>query len=284
METIRLVTAEALVRYLTAQRSELADGTQGPLFPAVFAIFGHGNVTCLGEALSRHRDVLPTVRGQNEQGMALAGAAYAKAARRRQIPVATSSIGPGALNMVTAAGVAHANRLPLLLLSGDTFASRVPDPVLQQVEHFDDPTRTANDAFRAVVRYWDRITKPEQLLAALPQAVATMLDPATAGPAFIALPQDVQAEAYDFPVAFFEPRVHRTPRPRPDRTQVAHAAAMLYGARRPLVVAGGGVRYSVAEELLGRFAGERGLPVLQDVAGCARRLPDPPRQPAASRP
>ena len=199
METIRLAAAEALVRFLTAQRTELADGTQGPLFPAVFAIFGHGNVTSLGEALYRYRADLPTVRGQNEQGMALAGAAYAKAARRRQIPVATSSIGPGALNMVTAAGVAHANRLPLLLLSGDTFASRVPDPVLQQLEHFDDPTRTANDAFRAVVRYWDRITKPEQLLASLPQAVATMLDPADCGPAFLGLPQDVQAEAHDWP-------------------------------------------------------------------------------------
>ena len=159
----------------------------------MFAIFGHGNVTCLGPALHAAGDELPTWRGQNEQGMALAAIAYAKAMRRRQFMVATTSIGPGALNMVTAAGVAMANRLPVLLLSGDTFQSRLPDPVLQQVEHFGDPSTTANDAFRAVVRYWDRITRPEQVIQSLPQAVATMLDPADCGPAFIALPQDVQA-------------------------------------------------------------------------------------------
>jgi 3D-(3,5/4)-trihydroxycyclohexane-1,2-dione acylhydrolase (decyclizing) len=172
----RVTVADALVRYLAAQRIEQPDGTEAPLFPAVFAIFGHGNVTSLGHALARERDRLPTIRGQNEQGMVLAAAAWAKASRRRQVPVVTSSIGPGALNMVTGAGVAHANRLPVLMLAGDTFASRVPDPVLQQVEHFGDPTVTVNDAFKAVTRWWDRITAPEQLLASLPHAVATMLD------------------------------------------------------------------------------------------------------------
>ena len=157
---MRMTTAQALVRWLGAQRSVLLDGTEVPLFPGVFAIFGHGNVTCLGEALEAVQDQLPTWRGQNEQSMALAGVAYAKARKRRQIMVAASSIGPGALNMVTAAGVAHSNRLPILLLSGDPFANRVPDPVLQQVEHFHDPTMTVNDAFKAVTRYWDRIGRP----------------------------------------------------------------------------------------------------------------------------
>ena len=194
--TIRLTAAQAIVRYLIAQRT-LIDGAEQPLFPGVFAIFGHGNVTCLGNALEEARAELPTYRGQNEQGMALAGVAYAKAMRRRQIMVAASSIGPGATNMVTAAGVAHANRLPLLLLAGDTFQSRIPDPVLQQVEHYDSPSTTVNDAFQAVTRYWDRIVKPEQVVQSLPLAVSTMLDPADCGPALIALPQDVQAEAYD---------------------------------------------------------------------------------------
>jgi 3D-(3,5/4)-trihydroxycyclohexane-1,2-dione acylhydrolase (decyclizing) len=263
----RMTVAEALVRHLAAQRVELADGTVGPLFPAVFAIFGHGNVTSLGEALARHRDVLPTIRGQNEQGMALAAAAWAKAARRRQIPVATSSIGPGALNMVTAAGVAHANRLPVLLLAGDTFASRLPDPVLQQVEHFDAPSITVNDAFRAVSRWWDRIVAPEQLLSSLPQAIATMLDPAAAGPAFFGLPQDVQAMPLDVPAPWLEETVHRVPRPRPDRRAVEEAAALLRAAQRPLLVAGGGVHYSLATEELGRFALAHGIPVVETVAG-----------------
>lgn len=267
MRTIRLTVAEALVRYLAAQRTERADGSTGRLFPAVFAIFGHGNVTSLGEALSRHHQALPTIRGQNEQGMALAAAAWSKAARRRQIPVATTSIGPGALNMVTAAGVAHANRLPVLLLAGDTFASRVPDPVLQQVEHFGDPTTTVNDAFRAVTRWWDRITVPEQLLSSLPQAVVMMLDPADAGPAFLGLPQDVQARALDVPEAWLAETLHRVPRPRPDRGALADAVALLRGARQPLLVVGGGVHYSLATEELARFSEAHGIPVVETVAG-----------------
>ena len=176
--------------------------------------------------------------------MALAAVGFAKATRRRQIMVATSSIGPGALNMVTAAGVAHANRLPVLLLAGDTFQSRIPDPVLQQVEHFGDPTVTVNDAFKPVSRYWDRLTRPEQVVHSLPHAVATMLDPANCGPAFIALPQDVQAEAYDFPERFFERTVHEIARPRADVGQLRRAAELIRHAARPLIIAGGGVHYS----------------------------------------
>src|SRR4029453_12370313 len=220
MKTVRLTMAQALVKYLVAQRTVI-DGVDAPLVPGVFAIFGHGNVTCLGPALYAGREELPTWRGQKEQGMALAAIAYAKAMRRRQFMVATSSIGPGALNLATAAGVAMANRLPVLLLSGDTFQSRLPDPVLQQVEHFDDPSTTANDAFRAVVRYWDRITRPEQVIQSLPQALAAMLDPADCGPAFIALPQDVQGEAYEYPLRLFEPVVHDIARPRPDAAPLA---------------------------------------------------------------
>ena len=218
-KTVQLTTAQAIVRFLVAQRT-VVDGEEVPLFPGVFAIFGHGNVLGLGNALHEARDVLPTYRGQNEQGMALAAVAFAKATRRRQIMVATSSIGPGATNMVTAAGVAHANRLPLLLLAGDTFQSRIPDPVLQQVEHFGQPSTTVNDAFRAVTRYWDRIVRPEQVAQSLPLAIETMLDPADCGPAFIGLPQDVQAEAYDYPVRLFEPRPRAAPaatRPAPAR-------------------------------------------------------------------
>lgn len=266
--TVRLTTAQALVRYLIAQRTVI-DGVEVPLFPGVFGIFGHGNVVSLGHALQQAGDALPTWRGQNEQGMALAAVGYAKAARGRQIMVATTSIGPGALNMVTAAGVAHANRLPLLLLSGDTFASRVPDPVLQQVEHFGDPTISVNDAFKPVVRYWDRISRPEQLIPSLPQAVATMLDPADRGPVFLALPQDVQAEAHDFPEEFFQVTVHHPVRPRPDAGQLARAAELLRGASTPLIVAGGGVHYSGAEAELIAFAERHGIPVVETMAGKA---------------
>jgi 3D-(3,5/4)-trihydroxycyclohexane-1,2-dione acylhydrolase (decyclizing) len=266
METVRLTTAQALVRHLVAQRIDL-EGSQAPLFPGVFAIFGHGNVTSLGEALASVRDELPTWRGQNEQAMAMAAVAFAKARRRRQIMIATSSIGPGALNMVTASGIAHANRLPLLILSGDTFASRIPDPVLQQVEHFDNPTVTVNDAFRAVTRYWDRITHPAQIVESLPQAIATMLDPADCGPAFLGLPQDVQAQAFDYPLPFFERTVHRVRRPRPEPEDVEDAAALLRAARRPLLIAGGGVHYSLATDALRAFAHRHGIPVVETVAG-----------------
>ena len=266
METVRLTTSGAVVRYLAAQRIEV-DGEAVPLFAGVFAIFGHGNVTCLGHELERAQDALPTWRGQNEQGMALAACGFARAAKRRRIMVATSSIGPGATNMVTAAAVALANRLPLLLLSGDTFDHRVVDPVLQQVEHFGAPSTTVNDAFRAVVRYWDRITTPEQIVQSLPHAVNTMLDPGDCGPAFIALPQDVQAQAYDYPVRFFDETLHRIRRSRPDIGELRRAAAALASAERPLIIAGGGVRWSLAEEELAAFAEAHGIPVVETTAG-----------------
>ena len=264
--TIRLTMAQALVRWLTAQWTEI-DGQKVPLFGGVFAIFGHGNVTCLSEALESVQGQLPTWRGQNEQSMALAAIGYAKAKRRRQIMIATSSIGPGALNMVTAAGTAHANRLPVLLIAGDTFSNRLPDPVLQQVEHFNNPAVTANDAFKAVTRYWDRITHPAQIIPSLPQAVGAMLDPADCGPAFLALPQDTQEIAFDYPAEFFEERVWSIPRPRPDRKAVADAAALLKTAKKPLIIAGGGVRYSGAEGTVARFAADHGIPVVETIAG-----------------
>ena len=273
MGVIRLTMAQALVRYLVAQRI-VSDGVEMQLFPGVFAIFGHGNVTCLGEALEPVRDVLPTWRGQNEQSMALAGIAYAKAKRRRQIMVAASSIGPGATNMVTAAAVAHANRLPILLLSGDVFANRLPDPVLQQVEHFGNPSLSVNDAFRAVTRYWDRITRPEQILMSLPQAVATMLDPADCGPAFLGLCQDVQAEAFDYPASFFDSTVHRIARPRPDTEQIGLAAEVLRNAKQPLIIAGGGVHYSLAAAELARFAERHNIPIAETIAGRAAIVHD----------
>ena len=264
--TVRLTMAQALVRYLCNQFTEI-DGDRVPLFAGVLGIFGHGNVTCLAEALEAVQDQLPTWRGQNEQSMALAAIAFAKAKKRRQLMIATSSIGPGALNMVTAAGVAHANRLPVLLLSGDVFANRVPDPVLQQVEHFSNPTVTVNDAFKAVSRYWDRIMMPEQIISSLPQAVAAMMDPADCGPAFIGLCQDTQEIAFDYPADFFEPTLWSVPRPRADRQKIAEAASLLTTAKKPLIIAGGGVRYSFAEETVAEFAIERGIPVVETIAG-----------------
>ena len=277
MKTERLTMAQALVQYLAAQHIEDEQGTSRPLFAGVFGIFGHGNVTCLADALYAARAQLPTWRGQNEQAMVLAAAAYAKAKRRRQIFAATSSIGPGATNMVTGAALAHANRLPVLLLAGDTFANRLPDPVLQQVEHFNNPTITVNDAFRAVTRYWDRIVHPQQLLASLPQAVATMLDPADCGPALLALPQDVQGEAFDCPDMFLEPVTHRVPRPRPDRRQLADAAAALRQAHKPLLVCGGGVHYSLATAELAAFAERHAVPVVETIAGRAALLHEHPQ-------
>jgi len=268
MKTVRLTMAQALVRFLTAQRTVI-DRREVPLFAGVFAIFGHGNVTCLGEALEPVQDVLPTWRGQNEQSMALAALGFAKAAKRRQIMVAAASIGPGSTNMITAAGAALANRLPVLFLGGETFAGRIPDPVLQQVEHFGNPTVTVNDAFRAVTRYWDRITRPEQIVSSLPQAVAMMLDPGDCGPAFIALSQDTQAEAYDYPVEFFETRVHRIPRPRPDADSIREAAKILRHAKKPLIIAGGGVHYSGATEALAAFAETHNVPVAETINGRA---------------
>jgi len=263
---IRLTMAQALVRHLVAQHIVI-DGVEQRLFGGVFAIFGHGNVACLGEALSEARATLPTWRGQNEQSMGFAAAAYAKAHRRQRICVATSSIGPGATNMITAAALAHANRLPVLFLSGDVYHHRLPHPVLQQVEHFGDPTVSVNDAFRPVTRYWDRITHPAQLIQSLPAAIDTMLDPADCGPAFIGLPQDVQGVAYDYPATFLAPQLRRIRRVRPDVEEVAAAVRLLTGAARPVLIAGGGIHYSLAAETLARFAERHAIPVVETIAG-----------------
>ncbi|MGH8721564.1 MAG: thiamine pyrophosphate-binding protein, partial [Burkholderiales bacterium] len=266
MKTIRLTMAQALVRHLAAQRVETASGRL-PLFHGVFAIFGHGNVAGLGEALAGARDSLPTFRAHNEQAMAHAAIAFAKANRRRRMMACTTSVGPGATNLVTAAALAHANRLPVLLLPGDTFSSRQPDPVLQQIENFGDPTVTANDCLKPVSRFWDRIARPEQLLASLPQAIAVLLDPADCGPATLALPQDVQAEAFDWPAWFFEERVHAIERPRPDRERLEEAARRIRASRRPFIIAGGGVHYSDALQALAGFAERHGVPIAETQAG-----------------
>ncbi|MEE8458053.1 MAG: 3D-(3,5/4)-trihydroxycyclohexane-1,2-dione acylhydrolase (decyclizing), partial [Acidimicrobiia bacterium] len=252
------------------------DGVEMPLFPGVFGIFGHGNVVSLAEALASVQDELPTWRGHNEQSMALAAIAFAKAKRRRQIMIATSSVGPGSTNMVTAAAVAHANRLPLLLISGDTFQHRIVDPVLQQIEDFGSPSTTVSDTFRSVTRFWDRVTRPEQIIQTLPQALAIMLDPAECGPAYIGLPQDIAAEAYDYPVHFFDATLHHIRRPGPDAREITTAAAVLSAAKKPLLITGGGVHYSGAVEALTAFAVARGIPVVETVAGRATLVHDHP--------
>ena len=266
MGTLRLTMAQALVRYLAAQHAGI-DGVRQRLFAGVWAIFGHGNVAGLGEALAAHRADLPTFRAHNEQAMALAAIGFAKAMRRRRMMACTTSIGPGATNMVTAAAVAHVDRLPVLLLPGDVFASRRPDPVLQQVESFADGTVSANDCFRPVSRYFDRITRPEQILAALPRALSLLTDPAECGPVTLALCQDVQAEAFDYPETFFAARTWHIRRPRPDDTELAEAAATLCSARAPLIIAGGGVHYADATAALDRFATRHAIPVAETQAG-----------------
>ncbi|QFQ79451.1 3D-(3,5/4)-trihydroxycyclohexane-1,2-dione acylhydrolase (decyclizing) [Vibrio harveyi] len=275
MKTVRLTVAEALAQYLAAQMIEI-DGKKEQLFGAAFAIFGHGNVTCFGQQLKNIEDKIPTWRGQNEQSMATAAIAYAKANLRRRIGIATSSIGPGATNMVTAAGIAHTNRLPVLLISGDAYVSRLPDPVLQQPENFYDPSITCNDAFKPLTRYWDRIISPTQLMHSLPQAIDTMLDPETCGPAFIGLPQDIQGVAYDFPEVFFQEKVHRIRRPEPEVADLEDAKAALLSAKQPLVISGGGVHYSLATDELAAFAKKHNIPVVETIAGRATMLQNNP--------
>ena len=258
--------AQALVRYLAAQQTEI-DGRIVPLFAGMWAIFGHGNVAGLGEALAGAREVLPTYRAHNEQAMAHAAIAFAKASRRRRMMACTSSIGPGATNMVTAAAVAHANRLPVLLLPGDVYANRRPDPVLQQIEDFGDGTISANDCFRPVSRYFDRITRPEQIIPALTRAMAVLTDPADCGPVTLALCQDVQAEAFDCPVRFFEPRIWRPRRVRADAGELQAAVGLLSRSSTPLVIAGGGVLYSEADSALRAFIERHRVPVAVTQAG-----------------
>jgi 3D-(3,5/4)-trihydroxycyclohexane-1,2-dione acylhydrolase (decyclizing) len=274
-ETLTLTPAQATIRYLTAQYIEL-DGVKTRVCGGGFGIFGHGNVTCLGEALYDHQDALPLYRGQNEQGMGFAAAAYAKAQMRLRFMFCTASAGPGTANLLTAAALAHANRLPMLMLCGDAFLTRLPDPVLQQLEHFGNPTFGVNDAFKAVSRFWDRITHPAQIIQSLPAALATMLDPADCGPAFIGLPQDVQGWTYDYPVSFFDERVHRIRRQAPDVAEVSDAIALLKTAKRPMIIAGGGVQYSGAVAELTAFAEATGIPVVETIAGRANMVHDHP--------
>ena len=267
MDTVRLTLAQALVRHLAALRIELDDGRVVPYMGGVFSIFGHGNVAGLGEALWAERESLTTFRAHNEQGMAHAAIAFAKANFRQRAMAVTTSIGPGATNLVTAAALAHVNRLPVLLLPGDVFASRAPDPVLQQVEDFHHGDLSANDCFRPVVRYFDRLMRPEQILTALPRAIQVMTDPALCGPVCLALPQDVQAEAFDCPVSFLHPPVLRLHRAPADPSELARAAELLKAAKRPLIVAGGGVLYSQAGDALRAFADRHGIPVAETQAG-----------------
>jgi 3D-(3,5/4)-trihydroxycyclohexane-1,2-dione acylhydrolase (decyclizing) len=263
MTTLRLTAAQAMVKWLSVQMTPEGDR----FIEGVWGIFGHGNVAGLGEALHGIKDILPTWRGHNEQTMAHAAIAYAKTHKRTRAMAVTSSIGPGATNMVTAAALAHVNRLPVLFIPGDVFANRAPDPVLQQIEDFDDATVSANDCFRPVVRYFDRISRPEHILTALPRAMRVMTDPANCGPVCLAFCQDTQAEAYDYPVEFFTPKVWHIRRPEPDQRELAEAVAAIKAAKKPLIVTGGGVIYSGAEATLRDFAVRHNIPMVETQAG-----------------
>ena len=262
----RLTVAQALVRAMAAQWTEV-DGERRRLFAGVWAIFGHGNVAALGEALYAAQDVLPTLRAHNEQAMGHAAVAFAKATYRRRMMACTTSIGPGATNLATAAAVAHVNRLPVLLLPGDVFATRAPDPVLQQIEDFSDGLVTANDCLRPLSRYFDRITRPEQLVAAFNRAMQVLTDPATCGPVTLALCQDVQAEALNWPRSLFEERLWCPRRAPPARYELEQAVKVLCLARRPLIVCGGGVLYSEAGAALREFCERHGVPSCETQAG-----------------
>jgi 3D-(3,5/4)-trihydroxycyclohexane-1,2-dione acylhydrolase (decyclizing) len=277
VSNVRLTTAQALVRYLAALHTDAGNG-KVPLFGGVFAIFGHGNVAGIGEALYRHREALPTYRAHNEQAMAHIAIAYAKAHMRRRMMACTTSIGPGATNLLTAAALAHVNRLPVLFLPGDVFMSRAPDPALQQVEDFHDGGVSANDCFKPVSRYFDRIAYPAQLLTALPRAIRVLTDAALCGPVTLALPQDVQTMAYDFPEDFFAPSAVLFGAPPPMEAELARAVAVLRESERPLIVAGGGVLYAQASEALRAFAEAHRVPVAETQAGKGALAWDHPLQ------
>ena len=266
MKTIRLTMAQAVVKYLSAQHIKIDDEVQ-PIFAGVFAIFGHGNVAGMGQALEEQQKHLPTFRAHSEQGMVHAAIAYAKANKRQRMMACTSSIGPGATNMITSAALAHVNRLPVLLLPGDFFASRTPDPVLQQLEDFSDPTISVNDCFKPVSRYFDRIMRPEQIINSLPVAMQTLLDPENCGPVTLSLPQDVQAEAFDYPEEFFIKRTHSIRQIALDNMELTRAVEALLQSKKPFIVAGGGVHYAKACETLQKFAEKYQIPVAETQAG-----------------
>ncbi len=265
-ETVRLTTAQAIVRYLQAQWSE-RDGDRRRLIPGIWGIFGHGNVIGLGQALEEYGADLTFHQGRNEQSMVHAAAAFAKATRRRQTMACTASIGPGSTNMVTGAAGATINRLPVLLLAGDVYATRHQGPVLQQLEHPSAGDVSVNDCFRPVARFFDRITRPEQLLTALPEAMRILTSPLETGAVVLALPQDVQSHAWDYPEHFFEQREWRLERPLPDPRRIEEAAELIRGAERPLIIAGGGVLYSEAEDALLELARAAGIPIAETFAG-----------------
>ena len=266
MKTIRLTMAQALARFLSVQQTEV-DGTVLPLFAGVWAIFGHGNVAAFGEALYQVKDQLPTYRSHNEQAMVHSAIAFAKATKRQRMMACTTSIGPGATNMVTAAAVAHVNRIPVLLLPGDIFANRRPEPVLQQVEDFGDATVSANDCFKPVSRYFDRISRPEQLIPALRRTMHVLTDPAECGPVTLSICQDVQAEAYDYPASMFESKVWQMRRIRPDETELAEAIKVIRSSKKPIIIAGGGVLYADASQTLKDFVEKYQIPVTETQAG-----------------
>jgi len=266
MSSTRLTVAQALVRFLNNQYVEV-DGEEQLFVKGIFTIFGHGNVVGLGQALEQEANNLVVHQGRNEQGMAHAATAFAKQKHRKQIYAVTSSVGPGAANMVTAAATATANNIPLLLLPGDIFATRQPDPVLQQVEHSHDLTISTNDAFKAVSRYWNRVSRPEQLMTAMVHAMRALTDPANAGAVTVALPQDVQGEAYDYPDSFFEKRIHRIERRPASAEAIKSALALIKSSRKPILICGGGVRYSEAAENFAKFAESFNIPWGETQAG-----------------
>ncbi len=266
MNNIRLTMAQAVVRYMMAQEIVTKSGTHS-VFAGVWGIFGHGNVAGLGEALYQVKEQLPTYRAHNEQAMAHASIAFAKTKNRQQMMACTTSTGPGSLNMVTAAAVAHVNRIPVLFLPGDTFASRMPDPVLQQVENFHDMTLTSNDCFRPVSRFFDRITRPEQLLTSLPQAMRVLLDPIECGPVTLSMPQDVQTMAFDYPSNFFQKKIHHLRRQVPDKRELRSAIDLIRQTKKTVVIAGGGLHYSSALESFEQFVSHHQLPVGETQAG-----------------
>jgi len=265
-KTVRLTVAQAIVKYISAQYS-VADGHRVRMVPAALGIFGHGNVAGLGQALDQYSDDLPFVQGRNEQGLAHAAIGFAKATHRRQTLAVTASIGPGAMNMVTPAALATVNRLPVLLLPGDTYATRAQGPVLQQLERPGEPEVSVNDAFRPISRFFDRISRPEQILTALPQAFRILANPAETGAVVVSLPQDVQSHAFDYPVEFFADNDWVIRRPAPDADEVAAVAAMIAAAHKPMIIAGGGIHYSQATPELEALASATGIPVAETFGG-----------------
>lgn len=266
MQTVRMTTAQALVKFLNQQYVEF-DGKQQKFIKGVFTIFGHGNVVGLGQALEEDAGELEVYQGRNEQGMANAAVAFAKQKHRKQIMACTSSVGPGSANMITSAATASANNIPVLLLPGDVFATRQPDPVLQQIEQTHDLSISTNDAFRAVSKYWDRINRPEQLMTTMIQAMRVLTNPADTGAVTICLPQDVQGEAWDFPSYFFQKRVHRIERRLPTKASLADAVEMIKRKKKPVMICGGGVRYAEAAEELKQFAEAFHIPFGETQAG-----------------